>query len=474
MRYLDSLKERLSALLPMWLVIMLVAIWSVVIQDGQINRDGLLYLMQAYLIKEVSWSQGLALYPWPFFSMLIAIFHKVTHLHLHAVAHGIDLVLFGVAAIFYLKILKLIYKQKHIIFYGGIILLSFIPIMDDYVGMVLRDHGLWAGCMVGTYFYFKNLKKYTLKTSFAWQFGFLISGLFRPEGLIFLLILPIWNFWHNKQNKLQQLVQDYGLLLILLILCFIGILFCGVDIFNILNSSRLIEFAHRPMQFLMQLTQPLPLSSSNVWLSKLLDNYSLLIAYTLLTSILIFKWLKGLGILHGGLLFYHIFKDESNHYQKHLYFLIITSFILVSVNLFNVYVLTNRYWGFHWWWVFILVTPVILNLLESRKTQHIIKYSLVFFILLLILNILFDQSDNIEQEVADYIRENQLTDVEYGDNYRIKYYVNYQVSDLINKSISQKYTYKVIKNLDKNNHEARFKIKNFPEQKTKFVLIKND
>jgi len=60
MRYLDSIKQKLSGLLPMWLLIMLVAIWSVVIQDGHINRDGLLYLKQAYLIAEGNWKEGWA------------------------------------------------------------------------------------------------------------------------------------------------------------------------------------------------------------------------------------------------------------------------------------------------------------------------------------------------------------------------------------------------------------------------------
>jgi len=214
MRYFDSIKERFSALLPMWLVITLVAIWSVVIQDGHINRDGLLYLKQAYLIAEGSWKEGLALYPWPFFSILVAIFHKFTNLHLQVVAHGVDLALFGIAVWFYLKTLKLIYKQKNIIFYGGIILLSFIPIMDDYVGMVLRDHGLWAGCMMGTYFYFVYHKENNLKNNLLWQLSFAFAGLFRPEAFVFLVFIPILNLFlfSNQQSKwlnIQKLMQHY-------------------------------------------------------------------------------------------------------------------------------------------------------------------------------------------------------------------------------------------------------------------------
>ena len=474
MRYVDSIKERLSSLLPMWLLIILVATWSVVIQDGHINRDGLLYLKQAYLIAEGSWKEGLALYPWPFFSILIAIFHKVYGLHLQVVAHTVDLILFGISAWFYLKTLKLIYKQKHIIFYGGIILLSFIPIMDDYVSMVLRDHGLWAGCMMGTYFYFKNIKERSLKNSLMWQLSFLFAGLFRPEGLVFLILIPLWNLLQKQQQRIKQFAQDFGLIIMLGILSLISIFILGFDVLSFLSVSRLTEFTQRAMQFLMQLSQPLPLKSSNYWLSNLLENYGFLITYSVLISILLFKWIKGLGILHGGLLIFQFIKSKRNDHRKHLYFFLIVSFVLVSVNLFNVYVLTNRYWGFHWWWIFILITPVLLNLIGSKKSLTITKNSILILTFLLVLITLIDQPDNLEKEVAGYIRDNNLTEIHYGNNDRINYYLNYQVSDLMKKSISEGLRYKVIKLHEVNNIDTRLVIKNFPEQKPKFVLIKND
>ena len=120
MKYFDIIVEKLSSVFFMWFLIMLVAIWSIHIQDGQINQDGLLYLKQAYLISEASWKEALTIYSWPFFSILVAIFHKISGLHLQIAAHAVDLVLFGIATLFYLKILLFIYKQNHIIFYGGI------------------------------------------------------------------------------------------------------------------------------------------------------------------------------------------------------------------------------------------------------------------------------------------------------------------------------------------------------------------
>jgi len=474
MRYLESIKEKFSALLPMWFLIMFIAIWSVVIQDGYINRDGLLYLKQAYLMAEGSWEEGLALYPWPFFSILIAVLHKLSGLHLQVVAHAVDLALFGIAAWFYLKILKLIYKQKHIIFYGGITLLSFIPIMDDYVGMVLRDHGLWAGCMIGTYFYFKNIKKYFLKNSLMWQLGFLFSGLFRPEGLIFLVLLPLWNLLQNNSKKLKQLVQDYSLCIISAILGLFAILLLNVDLINVISSSRLSEFLNRPVSFLTQLVNPLPIQTDNEYLSNLIENYSLVITYAVLISVLIFKWVKGMGIFHGGLFFYSFFENKrfTNDFQKYIYLFLIVSFILVSINLLNVYVLTNRYWGFHWWWVFILITPTLTNLINSKKTSELFKLSFFIIISVLILNTIIDKSDNLEKEVANFIRDKSIPDVHFIENERIKYYLNYTVSDILKSHKNIKFKYRLISSDNLSNHRSLV-IKKFPDQQPKFILIKN-
>lgn len=411
MIYLNLVKEKLSSLWSMWLVIMLVAIWSIYIQDGYINRDGLLYLKQAYLFAEGNWKEGLAIYPWPFFSILIASFHKLTNLNLQLAAHGVDLALFGLTVLFYLKTLQFIYKQeKQIIFYGGVILLSFIPIMDDYVGMILRDHGLWAGCMMGTFFYFKNLKQYSFKNSTLWQFGFLLAGLFRPEGLVFLVLLPLWNLYQNKTQKLKKLIQDYSLSIFFSILGFFAILISNVDLINFISSTRLAEFLNRTVLLLNQLVKPLPIRTYNEYLSKIFENYSLIITYSVLISVLIFKWIKGVGILHGGLFFYSFFKQKNfkNIYQKHLYFLSVLSFILVSVNLFTVYVLTNRYWAVHWFWIFMLIAPVLLiisNSMRSKK-KDILKILVSFYLFFSIVNVLLDANNtNMEMEAGYYLSE---------------------------------------------------------------------
>ena len=460
----------------MWLATMLVATWSIYIQDGHINRDGLLYLKQAYLIADGSWKEGLKLYPWPFFSILIAVFHKVTNIHLQVVAHAVDLSLFGIAAMFYLKILKLIHKEKGIIFYGGIILLSFMPIMDDYVGMILRDHGLWAGCMIGTYFYFKNLKKYSLKNSISWQLGFLFSGLFRPEGWVFLLLLPLWRLAQHKSQNLKKLVHDYLLSISIVTFGLVVIFLSYCDLIGLINSSRLIEFFNRPIVFFHQLVSPLPIVSDNFHLSNLLEDYSLVLTYSVLITILLFKWIKGLGVLHGCMFFYSFLvkKKFLNENQKNIYFFLVVSFILVAINLFNVYVLTNRYWGFHWWWLLILITPTTLSLFEVRNFRSSIKNILGVVLVFYVFNSFIDKRDNLEMHIAQYLKNNHLEDIDLKEHHRIKYYVNFSVDDLLdNKTNQDPEPYGLYKIDDINNIDQKMIIKKFPEINPKFILIQH-
>ncbi len=444
MKYLDGIKEKLSALLPMWLLIMLVAIWSVVIQNGHINRDGLLYLKQAYLMAEGSWKEGLALYSWPFFSILIAVFHKVTNLHLQVVAHGVDLALFGIAAWFYLKTLKLIYKQKHIIFYGGIILLSFIPIMDDYVGMVLRDHGLWAGCMMGTYFYFVYLRDKAFKNNLLWQLSFAFAGLFRPEAFVFLVLIPILHLFLflNQQPKwlnIKQFMQRYVVILGYVVYVMINkVMLHSGELVND-QGSRLREFIPRLGSFFKQITSPLPITSDHPYLTDLLTNYPVTFTFGLLLTILIVKWLQGIGLLIGGLLLYGLNKrlqnDLNTTIKLSLYFFIGISFVLVAMNLFNVYVLTNRYWGYHWFWLFILVTPFLVDFFKTKHSSitTYVKPLLVIFIAVSIMSSLIDsQKSNIEADAAQYFKSLGVTDsIKLMGAERMGYYSGLSMKELI-------------------------------------------
>ena len=446
MMHLDTIKERLSAFLPMWLMIMLVAIWSVVIQDGHINNDGLLYLKQAYLIAEGSWKEGLALYPWPFFSILIAIFHKITGLHLQVVAHAVDLVLFGIAAWFYLKTVKLIYQHKYIVFYAGLLLLSFIPIMDDYVGMVLRDHGLWAGCMMGTFFYLKYINhNFSIGYNLLWQFSFLLAGAFRPEGLVLLVLTPLFNIFFIQYNDREKYslksIFNQFIFLILGCLCFVVLKNLTADSsVSIQSAGRLNEFVPRIISFFKQLSSPLLIFTDNEIFNLLLKKYPVFITITLLGSLFLKKIISGLGLLNIILIFSHLQKGSKINrlHLQSIYFFIIISVSLVFVLFFNNFVLTDRYFILSHIWILIVLAPVFHSFFEvDLNTGNKLRNFLVCFLVVICLaNVFIDsKSKSIEIEAGEFLKGLQLNnEVTLINSERIAYFAGFSIQQIMNLS----------------------------------------
>lgn len=443
-------KEKFSSLWLMWFVIMLVATWSILIQEGRINRDGILYLKQAYLISQGSWKQALSVFNWPFFSILIGFFHKITNIDLQWIAHSVDLTLFSISTYFYLKISQLIYQKKYIIFYAGLVLLSFPLIMDDYVGMILRDPGLWAGCMAGTYFYFKYINhNFAFKFNLLWQSSFLIAGAFRPEGLVFLIAIPLFNiffFQNNYRGKyFVKFILNQFLLVILGCCFFIFLITLPINSYLLIESvGRLNEFGPRILEFFKQLLLPLPIFTDNEILNKLLQKNTVLITNIFLTSLFFTKIIKGLGILNIILICEHFRKGSkiSKQYLNVLYFLITIGLSLVFVSFVNNFVLTDRYFIFSYFWILIVLTPVLYNFFElySHNQSKLLNFLVIIFIPFYLFNSLIDRNSySIEFESGKFLKSLELSEyhVDLINADRIAYYAGFSMPKIIS---SQNYS----------------------------------
>ena len=69
------------------LLLVLVSICIIFLQQGEINRDGIMYLSQSQYIVEGNWDKAMKTYNWPFFSILIAGLHQLTGLSLENSKH---------------------------------------------------------------------------------------------------------------------------------------------------------------------------------------------------------------------------------------------------------------------------------------------------------------------------------------------------------------------------------------------------
>lgn len=318
--------------------------------------------------------------------------------------------------------------------------------MDDYVGMILRDHGLWAGCMAGTYFYLKNINKNSLSKSLLWQFSFLFAGLFRPEALIFMISIPIFNIFFFK----KKLKQKYSLKLVLydyfLIFIIIGCFFILKITTNILDNPNLLgrinEFLPITLSFLNRLLTPLPLESSNHYMNLLIQKYPFVLSFFILCFLFVFKIFQGQGLLNTYLIYLYFTKKNkvNNFYLLPIYFLTLISLCLVCISFFSNFVLTDRYFIISHLWILIIISPILQSIFEKnvlKKNEIMIqKYLVILFLVFSFLNILFDSNHkDLEREAGSFLKELDINNsVTLINAHRIAYYAGFDLEKIINTS----------------------------------------
>jgi len=397
------------------LLLTLVSICIIFLQQGEINRDGIIYLTQSQYIIEGNWDRAMKVYNWPFFSILIAGLHQLTGLSLQYAAHMVNVALFVLASFFFIKNVTLVSHQKTNILFATLILLTSIPLMDDYLAMVLRDQGQWACFMIGVYGYLRWINNPRWSWALFWQVGFLFGTLFRPECLIFNILLP---FTHQlfivKSERIKLLIQSISIPLAGLFLLPILWFMFNIDASSI-DLARLNEIITRPTLFLNTMLQPLAIETQNYYLKVLIADFATSFKYFFLSYVVAYKWAVGLGLLHLFLFGYAIQqKLISSPYLKALSIFFALSSIITIINLYTTFVITSRYWVMNFWIVYI-VAAIGLNHLwrtlqhSKHPKQRWMKWGLVVLLMIYGLNIIIDKPrQHFEQQAGHWVKEQQL------------------------------------------------------------------
>ncbi len=411
------------------LLLTLVSICIIFLQQGEINRDGIMYLKQSQYIVEGNWDKAMAVYNWPFFSIFIVSLHQLTGLSLQYAAHMINVALFVLASFFFIKNVNLISQKTNILF-ATLILLTSIPLMDDYLSMVLRDQGQWAGFMIGVYGYLRWIKSPQWTWAVLWQVGFLFGTLFRPECLMFNILLPLTHqFFIVKTERIKLFIQSVSIPLVGLSLLHILWFIWGIDM-NSIDFARLNEVVHRPKSFLNTMLQPLAIETQNYYLRVLIADFATSFKYFFLSYVVVYKWAVGLGLLHLVLFGYAIQQRLiSSPYLKALAIFFAISSIITIINLYTTFVIANRYWVMNFWIVYIIAAIGLGHLWRNIKNskhpkQRLMMWGLVSILAIYFLNVIIDKPEpHYEQQAGQWVKDQHL-DLNniYFNQDRVAYY----------------------------------------------------
>lgn len=270
-----------------------------------------------------------------------------------------------------------------------------------------------------------------------WQLGFIFGTIFRPECLIFNILLP---FTHQlfiaKSERLKIFIQSISVPLVCFLFILILWIFFGFSS-NINYFVRLNEIFVRSINFVTNILQPLEINTNNYYLRVLISDYSTSFKYFFLTYVAVYKWVAGLGFFHLFLFFYALKKQLiSKFYFKLMCIFFIISSAITIVNLYTTYVIATRYWVMNFWIVYICSAIGFSHLWKALKENKedkkiVIKRFLIITFLIYFFNVIIDApGKHFEKQAGQWVKDNkiQLNNVFFSSK-RAAYYAGYLAFD---------------------------------------------
>jgi hypothetical protein len=204
-------------------IVLLAWTFSVVVGDV-INRDGILYLQAARAFQQHDIRAAFEIYPWPFYSIAIALLSNVSGLSLPHAAYCLNGILLWLMADSSIRIYHEIEPSAKLKWLPMILLLSLGQVAKRLE--VVRDWGFW-GFMLLAFCYliiFRNRRP--LSAAFGWQVAGLLALVFRLEALVYLILAPLYLLFGRETWKARMTVylQANSLLLI----AAVGLLFAAL------------------------------------------------------------------------------------------------------------------------------------------------------------------------------------------------------------------------------------------------------
>jgi len=202
-----------------------------------VNKDGLLYIAAAKKFAEGYFSEGISIYPMPFYSLLIAIVHFlipdwVTAGRIISVAF----VVFTLVPLYFMT--SELFDRKAA--FWACLAFAIAPVPNGWADSVIRDPGFifcvaWAVFFALRAVQTQRIIFFAAAALFSW-----FSILFRLEGIIFILFFPLYLVAlclkrENDKVRLMKGVSLWTLFPLLFIAFFIAVF--GFDGIVSLNRS---------------------------------------------------------------------------------------------------------------------------------------------------------------------------------------------------------------------------------------------
>ena len=227
-----------------------------------INSDGVLYLQTAEAYLQGGWQAAMRLYPWPFYSVLIAWMSQVCHCSLEWAAYLLNIIFQILICIGFFNLACQIATEEKIKkrletfswrnvlrgvatmegkqrqaqdgrprktfrhenvsnppftpFFAALVILLY-PTFNHHRDLIIRDFGYWAFSLWGWFYLIRLNEDQRSWDGVKFSISMLLASLFRLEGIVMLLFAPFAVFVRRKiaiREKFFVFLKAYSATLI--------------------------------------------------------------------------------------------------------------------------------------------------------------------------------------------------------------------------------------------------------------------
>lgn len=400
-----------------------------------VNPDAICYLQSAQAM-----TQGLHIAmnlcgqaQWPFYSILIFLVAKTTHLSFTDSAYLLNSLFSLISVLTFIGIVQCCNpKRSHLLLWLGALVILLAHELNALRQDVIRDHGFIAFYLLSILFLLAYFKSQRWLYSLGWSMSLIIATLFRIEGAVFLLLLPCLCLLDNRFNLIKRILSFIKLQAITIV----GFMLLAGWVFYhpSQNLSRLHELQYQLMQGWMDAFQNF-LTHADLLAKNVLTGDSARDAHWVY-SLTLFSWylvqvIITLSFVYAALVVYAWCKrcltiEKSFRYV--LWGYIIVNVMVTFAFLIEQLFLSKRYLVALSLVLMIWIPFALKHLLDQWGEKKRITISVFVFIILSSLGgiIHLGYSKAYIRQAGEWLARNAPPEAKiYSNDYQVMYYSNH-------------------------------------------------
>ena len=352
-----------------------------------INNDGILYMgmAEAYFQGGLSGMMKYSGFNWPFFPILVSYIHQLTLLPMETSAYILNALLFVLLLDTLILISRKFQLTSQQLAIAALLFICFQS-FNEYRDYIIRDFGYWAFCSLALYRFILFLEKPSITNATLWQLVAVMAVLFRVEGIVILLGLPLYLFiYHSPKVAVKQSVKlNYLFILAVLAVTVLTIEMSGISA----AFSKIVTVTNyiNPDIFLDTFREKAAIIETQV-LNQYSASYSAFILSSGLIFMLCYKVIKAISFGYLGLFLFSRWqknKIQAVPYRSLIIYFAALNIVILLAFLFHEYFMSRRYAMVTLISLLLLMLPRLTDLISQAWTSRNKGLLAVICIILLI------------------------------------------------------------------------------------------